>query len=475
MPQIVDIPGVAELEFPDNMPREEVQQRSQEFAQQRGLNQPPRVSDPVSSGQAFGRGALTGFLDSFLDIPEQVANLSIQGRQQLGPVTESIPGATIASGLQQRLTEGQLPESEQADLPLPTSEDVFAGGRMLGELGAAVRTGDFGQFTPNPREAEQEQTLQARQEHPGLFNLGEALGMGGALATGRAPIARASQGSPSVGRSVLGQGERGLSRARTRSLGRGRQPRSSLRTLEDLAGAETTKKIADFVGRSGEAGVEGLTLSLIQDGDPLETAAYAAGGQATGSILQEGVQGLFSGGPLKAGGKIGATALAAGSLFQLGKEAVPGGKDFILESIETGFGKVLGGIALGALGSAVGSGRATGKMAERFPAFMDSLTSVRRGAVISALDDFMSSDTANQRNMEAVTNKLIEDPAFFNDTERRRIGRALTVDKVSLSDTINRLSENRGFRSKLGELTQDMPNPEEAQSPPSRASDGSLQ
>ncbi len=181
----------------------------------------------------------------------------------------------------------------------------------------------------------------------------------------------------------------------------------------------------------------------------MELAAYSAGGQAAGSIMLSGISAISGNGGI--GSKSGRLLLAAGgvgALLQMVKSATPGGEDSVIDSIESGFNKVLGGLALGALAGISGAGRITSRFPVRaFPDVADGITALQRGATISLLKEAVNDPTA-----EKVINKLSRDPNYFGPSATDRLRRAMQSERVSLSKTIEELMQGRDFLEKLENL-----------------------
>lgn len=232
---------------------------------------------------------------------------------------------------------------------------------------------------------------------------------------------------------------RGLSRGRTprRIPARRRSRQTTFQAFEqDFPGvSKGIRRLLRGTGRVAETGLEGAALGVLRDQDPVEIAAFAAGAQGLGSASLNLVQGLSGGGPMRAGAKIGMTAAATGSLIQLLKTATPGGKDFILESMEAGFKKVLAAMALGTAAGVAGFGRmrsATPALAQRFPVAMDALTSLPRGATLSMIRQWRQSEPQRQAEIENALSRLSQ-PSQFSEREMRQFQDAMrsgNIDRV---------------------------------------------
>lgn len=358
---IVRMPDGTQVQFPDDMPGEQIrgliQQKFPEQTQQSATapvaRAPPPAQQPLTAagasgaqtpaqaaqprpagiGSTIGRFALDSFVNGILGIPEAMANLAPSPGQILEPLTRfaSPPPAT---NRQRSLLEDVTGSRE---LPVPDVQDVRAGVDVLGGGGGEGSIPE--RFTQARQGVVAEETRMA-EERPIASTVGGLVGEGALLATGRLPIARgAARRAPEAAKA-------------SEALATGTQ-RLIARQLERPA----VKRLARGAGRSLEAGLEGTVLSMLQDQDPVETASYAAGGQAVGSLFLEGGKGLVSGGVLKAGAKITLAAGAVTGLVQLTKSLTPGGRDRILESIETGFDKVKFALVAGTLSGAAGLGR----------------------------------------------------------------------------------------------------------------------
>jgi len=153
--------------------------------------------------------------------------------------------------------------------------------------------------------------------------------------------------------------------------------------------------LAKLAGRSAEAGIEGAAMSILQGGDPVETAILSSASQVAGKVgmkiggevtgIADMLQGDFKGGALK----LGIYAFAIGSLMQTLKTIAPVGDDSLIESLETGFDKIPFALLVGALGSMTGAGRVDGNLPVvkgKLPtAFADVLTTLPRQATIDLL------------------------------------------------------------------------------------------
>ena len=220
-------------------------------------------------------------------------------------------------------------------------------------------------------------------------------------------------------------------------------PAGTRRLFDRAFRSKSVQRLGRAARRSGETGIEAATISVLNGGDPAETAAWAMGMQAVGSgslaILPrsgKGVLGFFAAG------------MAGATLLQLAKSATPGGQDSFVDSVNSSFDKLKWALVAGVSAGALGLGRKGGKLAQDVPLLADALTAIPRGAAIS----FISDQTKDKR-IEPVVNKMVSDPKFFTPDEYRRLGRALQSEKISVSEMLDRMSRDKAFAKKVLEIT----------------------
>ena len=376
----------------------------------------------VTSTFQFGSEGVNRFVDAVLGVPNAALELlpspaSIVERMLPNPVA-------FSAGEQPQLDPGRSLADDLGQLPIPSAEQIRAG------VSAAVPDAsglDLGQRFQRAR-LEQEQR---KQEFPTSTAAGEVAGDIGTIVTGRGPLAarqRAAQVALPDNTALVKF-----------------VPPGAKRAIDDVFRSKAVKGLGSAAGKATEAGLEAYTLSVLQGGDPAELAAYAAGGQLGGSAL-------LKLGTTKSG--LMATALAATAWLQVGKTITPGGDNFILPSVESGFEKVTLAIVGGLLAGAAGAGRLRGRQFENFPKIMDAITATPRAGIISFIND----ERANpDPRTETVLKTLIEEPNAFTVKHRERLNKALRNPKVSWSKTLDDLMRIRSFRTKIESL-----NPPEA-------------
>ena len=203
------------------------------------------------------------------------------------------------------------------------------------------------------------------------------------------------------------------------------------RKIVELAlDSKVMRSLKRGAGRAVETGAEAAILSILNDGDPLETAAFAAGGQMAGSALLNVGKGLLTGGPTKIGSKILLASASFGALIQMTKQTMPGGSPSELlelaDSMSGGFEKVQFALALGALSTVAGAGRLRGGvLAESLPKRLDALATIPRAVSISLLEDYINATPDEQQTIDATLQQLQQDPEFFGPEITARLLKAM--------------------------------------------------
>lgn len=380
----------------------------------------------VTPSFQFASEGINRFTDALLGLPDFALTAAAQLPSPVNIVRNafnpaSTPDQIANTSLLEDATGIQPPEVGSRVLPIPRAEEIRAGVSSALDIGSPL---DAGQAFDLAR-AEQEQR---KQEFPLSTTAGQVAGDVATIATGRSPVARAS----AVKQMAL------PGTAVAKFVGPGFK-----RAINDVFKSKSVTGLGRAARKATSAGVEGATISILQGGDPLETAAFSAGGQTVGSLaLKLGTTGK---GVLGVAG----AALAAGSILQLFDAATPGGKDFILPNIEAGYDKVLFAVTTGVLAGMAGAGRLRGRGFENFPALVDGITTFPRVALISLLNDNLK-DTDGRMN--ATISTLAEDPELFTAQERARLSRAMKSGDVSMLDTINDMAKIKAFRKKIEEI-----------------------
>lgn len=392
-------------------------------------------AERAKSVPSVGRFALKRFVDNFLNIPNASGELLASGAAAAETLAGSIPRAVRGDDLDvgRRFSENvseqreAFPASLLIDAPRFDSRDVRAAGSAV----SSALSGDFdvAENFESARERALESDLQAREDRPGATAAGDVVGDVVTLVSGRAPLAR-------------GMRNRRLAQP---PVAKKKLPPGFKAEVDRVVNSKIVQSLKKSGLKIGEAGLEGAVIAALNDEDPLTTAALAGGAQAAGSGALKLAD--FS---LHNPGKAMSAVIGGGVLIQMFKEATPGGRDRILESIETAAEKTVALVALGFVSGAAGLGRVGGKFADNVPIVADGITAMPRGAMISLLSDFANPQNASL--MEPVIFKIADDPTFFGPTATRRITRAINSENLSVADELDNLMKDRRFRQKVDSI-----------------------
>lgn len=336
----------------------------------------------------------------------------------------------------------QFPASALRAVPRVTVGDIAAGAQAPVAAAGNILEGEPANLGGEFEQARlgQEARVNELRQQPG-GTLGPIAGDVATLLMGRAPIARAKAPKMKAQREAA---ERAF-REQAPEI-----PERIRRQFTDVVSEKILpafKDVGTATARGGkkaaEAGLETATLAALNDEDPMTGVFLGAGAQAGGSL------GLFL--ATKPVTRLLPTVATAAVLFQMAKETVPGGKDFILESGETSIRKAMAAMALGAAGALTGAGRLRGPAAEQLPILMDAITAIPRGVMQNRLRELADSPdgSAPMRTLE----KLSTNPQAFAPNQINALDRALRSEKAgAFTKEVNRLmAESESFRNRLNE------------------------
>lgn len=392
-----------------------------------------------SSSEAFSHEAGRTIVNNALALPRGTGDVLALGAAGMEGGLAKLFGGDFDIGRRFEEQQGKFPANLLRAIPAPTIEGIGARTRSLPALMPGGDT--FGERVVENRAKIDAEIAQQRAQHPIASKAGEVTGDVATIATGRLPLAKGinkleSKIAPKVTDMAFGG-----------AVQRAADP-GVARLMQRVVDSPAVRKLARGAGRSLETGAESVILDVAKGDDPLETAGYAAGGQLAGSTLITVGQGIFSGGPLKIGGKIALSAAAAGALIQTLKSTTPGGNDYILESFEAGFDKVSFALVLGLLGGLTGAGRLRGgKLAEDLPKLTDAIATIPRAATLSLLEDFVDADPSTQQNAERVLNKLAQNPDHFSDEVTKRLQKA--IQNGGFIDEVKALEQDKTLQKEL--------------------------
>jgi hypothetical protein len=432
MTKSVDIPGVGTVDFPDEMSEQEIAAAINEMI---GGDDDAPMEAQSALGTFADRGVST-FLNNVLALPSGMGTMLAFGGAGLEGLGAKAVGGDFDFRNRFEAGKQQFPANLLRAIPAPTVEGMGAG---LRSLPALFPGGDsYGErFDESLAQIEAEREANAAA-NPISAVAGDVAGDVATIFTGRAPFARG-----------INRAETALTKTPVSMLGAAGSNASFL--LNRTIASAPMRTLARGAGRTVEAGFEAAVLDVLKGDDPLETAAYAAAGQAGGSLLLHTGKGLVSGGLGQIGLKLGMAALAVGSTLQLLKSATPGGQNSVIDSVETGYGKVTWSLALGALSGMAGAGRLRGgEWAERFPIMTDALSTIPRASVISAMEDWRDAGEATRGQIEVVVNQLMKEPEYFGTAATAKLAQAM--EGGDLSSAIAGLMENQEFRKRYDAL-----------------------
>lgn len=359
--------------------------------------------ETIPDSLVISERSLRGFLNNVIGLPQAAMNAS----------------GTIARGV--GLTDASTPQLPDADDLVAAQRALFRGAQGL--LGGEVP--DMRALFESERDQVKQRFDRQKQESPVASGFGDVVGDAATIAMGRIPIRAAiARNAPQVApKAELAPGIR--------------------RQLDDIVRSKFSTSLRGGLKKAAETGAEGMALSVLQDGDPLETAAWAAGGQTAGSLAM-----TLARHPVKA---LAPTVIGSIAAIQLFKVSTPGGKDFVSESSDEAFKSVRNILGTAAVSALAGMGRVKGRTAENLPKVADAITAVPRGMVLSLIEDL----TTEREQGGDTTLRVMEiygaDPKAFGPLATERLERAIKNGKVSKE--IERLMEVPSFRSRFEALT----------------------
>ena len=307
-----------------------------------------------TAGDALARHAFGGFVDAVNEIPNAAVTVPLQAGARF---VKGMSGGMVDPAQMLADRGMALPEIGQQVFPTAlTPEAVQGGAQVAGESVASLVNGGEAKVTPfneavSMQEAKNER---ATQEHPLLAGVGRVLGLAGTMgglraATGVGKHRALSELDHAAAQNTFAFGSKAKLAEVVPTV---EQATSRKEVFNAFTNSKAFKTLMNRAGRATEAGAEGAVMAILADGDPAETAGFAAGLQASGSLALTGLTGVMKGGISKIG--LNVTVLAAGvaGLLEVLDGVAPGGEKSALEALSGGYEKVtlglLAGIAAGA-------------------------------------------------------------------------------------------------------------------------------
>lgn len=384
------------------------------------------IQSAPSGGEAFTRNASSGLLQNVAQVPMNYLR-SVIDATGVGPEGT---GQAVAGGL------------------TPAQDQILGAGQVAGEKAAQMVTGSqLPVSTMQQATQNQAQITQAgREAHPIMSTAGDITGDVAMLAGGRAP----ASGQRAMQDFTQARGVRLLEEIATSQAGRTSPAARSWGEAVTTAFAKSPlfASVTRGTTKAAEAGLDGMALGLLNEQDPVQTAAIGAGAQVGGSLMLSALTGTTGKGNLGLRLAMGAAGIAG--LLQFGRSMTPGEDSAsVPQDIATGIDKIVWGVGFGLAAALGGGGRITGtrafeKYRKLLPTVAETTQTLQRGVSLSALNRWLADD-----RVEPVMRTLAEDPMAFGSRAARRIERAITNPDVDLTETLDGLMRDREFRNRL--------------------------
>jgi hypothetical protein len=423
---------------------------------------PPNPYEPqyVTGPQVLANEGLRRFGNNALNL---IPGLFDVGGKALAHTTAG--ARTLGAAPRLAMTGQNIPDFYNAAAQQELGRGVAGGAQQLPQTSVMEIQSLFGPgtYTDNLNRNFEAQMSQ-REQFPGWAAGGDVSGDVATLALGRLPWQRGVQRQKFI-KDVTQRAAEVVEPTNMSYLMTKLKP-SVAREIQDIWKTKLVKNLRRGFLRAGETGIEGAALAVLNENDPVQTAAYAAGAQMLGSSIMA-ASGTKTGLGLTAAAAIGMT------FHQMLKDAMPGGKDYILESIETSYQHLTALLIAGGLVTLAGAGRAPARLQANMPELADALTSVPRGAVLSWISE-MNDPRNDTETMELVYGKLARDPNYFGPTAARRLDRAMRNENLSPAKTVEQLMQNKRFQRQVDDLyeqkraavqTSQQPQPQAPQQP----------
>lgn len=290
-------------------------------------------TNPVAFNNAFQSrmlGAASNVAERTLNVPGEIINPLLRGAFGSTGVSvhDSLPAGPQASPPQ--IPRVELPTGRQIASALESPLQAILAGQSLGDA-------------YSERLADRQRVASDRA---GMDFLGGTAADAAQLAAMRAPARAGRAGGAFDG--LVNKGAQALrARINPANVELGTRAAGS----SAVSGLET---VARGLGRIGEAGLEGAIIGVLQDGDPQELAATAAGVQAGGSAMNTlrnvmiGPPGEYKGGRIAGSLVVGALALGAVYKLTPGDAGSPG--EWLEDNLDKVIVGTVAGIGLGLAG-----------------------------------------------------------------------------------------------------------------------------
>lgn len=348
------------------------------------------VAAPSRSEASFTEGAMQstaeGLLGNLMGIPEVTAK-GVMNAGQLARYRMGYEDSPYREG-------GLLAPS---GIDFPTGRESAAGiDTALGNVGLGGLLDVSKSYDENLARRNQVQ----EQAPFGTF-AGDVLADASTIATGRIPLLKGRPGG--LFDESIKKGMDKLSSLLGKKAGD--KTTGAAKFSQQIVDADLIRDISKGIGRAGETGLEGMALSVLQDGNPQDAFALSAGAQMGASLVNTGIDEMFefipeaTGGTIKPPktfkGKVGAVAAYAGlmgGIMSLVQNMTPLENDQFMAD-ESGYDKAVGLLFLGATLGLTGRRSKVDGAFSAFPQFADFAASVPRTAVTSFISDVSKDET----------------------------------------------------------------------------------
>ncbi|GAB4240866.1 MAG: hypothetical protein Kow0032_28760 [Methyloligellaceae bacterium] len=467
---VVEMPNGDLVEFPDNMPPGEIRRLIESKFPDAAAQAPqtsnlgdrdflgrapaPAVPAPASAPasdpsffEAFARGASTRFLDNLAALPEMLGDFAVQiGAPRPGGIS---PREAIASGID-FLTGGrvdpmeagqrarqQIAAGQPALIDMPSAQQITAGTQtalQIPGLLAEDQPLNIGERFEQNLQQQRELDRRFAEQAPIATGAGEIAGDIGTLLTARAPISSQLRAATTATAPAATAAMRQLP-ALERRLARGLQV--------------AARAIPRGTARAAETGAEAALLAALQDGDPGQAAALAAGAQVGTGPLRFGGKAVAN---LIRQNKVASAVLAA-TVLSVGLERLTPGGDpgFFLENFEDLSKEA---VTFGLLGLA---GAGLGRLGPETlrPGIAEIVELIPRGMLNSAI----AAASQDRERVEPVLRQFAQDPNALGPRARDAIAETLEQGGDLLA-TLDDLQETDArFRRTFEAISQGRPVP----------------
>lgn len=410
-----------------------------------------------SSMDTFAEFGMRGFLNNILAFPKATGDLLALGAGAGEYLTEQtrdlFTGRDENQSLRQNFEQqqGMLPASALSQLPAPTTSDlragVQAGAQTLMEGNPAMLGDRFREFQIQ----EAMRLAGLRHQQPFAAQAGSVGGDVLSLLLAQRPFApgRAARHAAARESAELQLKESAFLRDQLPEKVQSQLQDALSRHIGPFAGT-VARETGRGLKKAGETGLEGALLAALQDGDPLSTLMWAAGGQAAGSFAMH-----LAFHPVRALLPAIGTAFVATQLFEAAKIGEQNLGD-IIEGFEFAMDKTTYALGSGMIAALLGSGRVRNIHTEHLPALMDAITAVPRGSVLSLIEQMTNTSADEQQEVLGVLKQFQTDPRVFTENQRNALGRAINSEKKdALIKEIRRLKrDNKSFAQLLEGMNQ---------------------